>query len=75
VPGPKAILSYLPRRADLADQSVRLPRSTRTIWKVLCRNDRILQALCTTTGVAFAVGRLGSAVQLHHDARGNRALP
>ena len=33
------------------------------------------QALCTTTGVAFAAGRLGSAMQLHHDTRGNRALP
>jgi hypothetical protein len=42
VPGPQAILSYLPRRAELADLSVRLPRSTRTIWKVLHRHDRIL---------------------------------
>jgi hypothetical protein len=44
VPGPKAILYYLPRRAEFVDQNIRLPRSTRTIWKVLRRNDRILQA-------------------------------
>jgi transposase InsO family protein len=44
VPGPKAILYYLPRRAEFVDQNVRLPRSTRTIWKVLRRHDRILQA-------------------------------
>jgi hypothetical protein len=44
VPGPKAILSYLPRRAEFVEQNVRLPRSTRTIWKVLRRHDRLLQA-------------------------------
>jgi transposase InsO family protein len=44
VPGPQAILYYLPRHADLADLNGRLPRSTRTIWKVLRRHDRILQA-------------------------------
>ncbi|HEU5378516.1 MAG TPA: hypothetical protein VFV38_24100 [Ktedonobacteraceae bacterium] len=33
------------------------------------------QALSPTTSVADAAGRLGSAMQLHHDARGNRALP
>jgi hypothetical protein len=43
VPGPKAILSYLPRRAELIQAGLSLPRSTRTIWKVLRRNDRLPQ--------------------------------
>jgi hypothetical protein len=43
VPGPKAILSYLPRRAELVQAGLSLPRSTRTIWKVLRRNDRLPQ--------------------------------
>jgi Integrase core domain len=38
-PGPKAILYYLPRTAGLDGE--RLPRSTRTIWKILCAADRI----------------------------------
>jgi hypothetical protein len=44
VPGPQAILSSLPRHAEFAHQNVHLPRSTRTIWQVLCRHDRILHA-------------------------------
>jgi transposase InsO family protein len=43
VPGPKAILYYLPRHAELVQAGLSLPRSTRTIWKVLRRNDRIPQ--------------------------------
>jgi hypothetical protein len=38
-PGPKAILYYLPRTPGLDGE--RLPRSTRTIWKILCAADRI----------------------------------
>ncbi len=34
-PGPKAILYYLPRDAHLQERGVRLPRSTRTVWKLL----------------------------------------
>lgn len=36
-PGPKAILYYLPRDEQLHDHGCRLPRSTRTIWKLLAR--------------------------------------
>ncbi|HEY7094719.1 MAG TPA: integrase core domain-containing protein [Ktedonobacterales bacterium] len=39
VPGPKAILYYLPRTDGLEGE--RLPRSTRTIWKILRAADRI----------------------------------
>src|SRR6266487_7091132 len=42
-PGPKAILYYLPRDPQLQQCPESLPRSTRTIWKVLRRNDRIAQ--------------------------------
>ncbi len=42
-PGPKAILYYLPRDPELQQCLENLPRSTRTIWKVLRRNDRIVQ--------------------------------
>ena len=38
-PGPKAILYYLARTASLEGEQ--LPRSTRTIWKILCTADRI----------------------------------
>lgn len=34
-PGPKAILYYLPRDADLRERGYRLPQSTSTIWKLL----------------------------------------
>jgi hypothetical protein len=33
-PGPKAILYYLPRDADLRERGYRLPQSTSTIWKM-----------------------------------------
>ena len=39
VPGPRAILYYLPRCEELEGE--RLPRSTRTIWKILCAAGRI----------------------------------
>jgi transposase InsO family protein len=42
-PGPRAILYYLPRDPSLRDRTETLPRSTRTIWKILRRNDRIAQ--------------------------------
>ncbi len=42
VPGPKAILSSLPRDPALQARTAPLPRSTRTIWKILKRNDRIV---------------------------------
>jgi hypothetical protein len=38
-PGPKAILYYLPRTPSLEGE--RLPRSTRTVWKILRAADRI----------------------------------
>jgi Integrase core domain len=41
VPGPKALLYYLPRHAEGLPQGEHLPRSTRTIWKILRTNDRI----------------------------------
>src|SRR5262245_17351396 len=34
-PGPKTILYYLPRDEHLREQGCRLPRSTRTVWKLL----------------------------------------
>jgi hypothetical protein len=40
IPGPKAIQYYLARTPDLADE--RLPRSARTIWRVLTDAGRIL---------------------------------
>ena len=43
VPGPRAILYYLPRDPQLCQRTETLPRSTRTIWKVLRRNGRINQ--------------------------------
>jgi hypothetical protein len=36
-PGPKAILYYLPRDAEVRERGCRLPRSTSTIWKFLTR--------------------------------------
>jgi hypothetical protein len=42
-PGPVTILYYLQRDAMLAELGYRLPRSTRTIWKILDRNHRILR--------------------------------
>src|SRR5712692_1595209 len=44
VPGPKALLYYLPRDAELQAAQVSLPRSTRTIWKILHRYGCILPA-------------------------------
>ncbi len=43
VPGPKALLYYLPRHAEGLPQGAHLPRSTRTIWQILRNNDRILE--------------------------------
>jgi len=37
VPGPKALLYYLPRDAELQAHGCRLPRSTSTLWKLLTR--------------------------------------
>ena len=44
VPGPKAILYDLPRDPALQSRSTPLPQSTRTIWKILRRNNRIVHA-------------------------------
>ena len=41
VPGPKAILYYLPQDVTLAERGARLPRSTRTVWRILRRHGRI----------------------------------
>jgi hypothetical protein len=35
VPGPRALLSYLPRDPEMQAAPVLLPRSSRTIWKIL----------------------------------------
>ncbi|GAC1358328.1 MAG: hypothetical protein NVSMB38_41320 [Ktedonobacteraceae bacterium] len=40
-PGPKAILYYLPRHVSSWDSERRLPTSTRTIYRILKRNQRI----------------------------------
>ncbi len=42
LPGPKAILYYLPRDEELAAAGLRLPKSTRTIWRLLRQHGRIL---------------------------------
>jgi transposase InsO family protein len=42
-PGPLTILYYLNRDESLVQAGVRLPRSTRTIWKILDRSQRILR--------------------------------
>ena len=42
VPGPKALLYYLPRHAEGLPQGAHLPRSTKTIWKILKSNGRIV---------------------------------
>jgi hypothetical protein len=41
VPGPRAILYYLPRHSEGLAPWVHLPRSTRTIWKILRQHQRI----------------------------------
>lgn len=41
IPGPRAILYYLHRDADLVARGERLPRSTRTVWQILDRHGRI----------------------------------
>jgi hypothetical protein len=40
-PGPKAILYYLEQEASTTLQGQRLPRSTRTIWRILHQYQRI----------------------------------
>jgi len=42
-PGPRTILYYLHRDESLKEQGHRLPRSTRTIWQILDRHQRILR--------------------------------
>jgi transposase InsO family protein len=41
-PGPRALLYYLPRDPVLQAAGVRLPRSSRTVWKLLRKNGCIL---------------------------------
>ena len=45
IPGPKAILYYLGRDEALKEQGVRLPKSTRTIHRLLRENGRIASRL------------------------------
>lgn len=40
-PGPKTILYYLPRQVTLWESGMRLPTSTRTIYRILQRHDRL----------------------------------
>jgi transposase len=42
-PGPKALLYYLPRDADLLASGERLPRSSRTVYRILHQAGRIAQ--------------------------------
>jgi transposase InsO family protein len=42
-PGPKAILYYLPRHLDLFSSALPLPRSSRTIYRILKENQRIVE--------------------------------
>lgn len=44
-PGPRALLYYLPRDVDLQQQGYRLPRSTKTVWKLLKRLGLIAEKL------------------------------
>ena len=44
-PGPKALLYYLPRDVELAATGQRLPRSSRTIYRLLREAGRIRQRL------------------------------
>jgi hypothetical protein len=44
-PGPKALLYYLPRDAELAASGERLPRSSRTIYRLLQQAGRIRRPL------------------------------
>jgi len=43
VPGPRALLYYLPRDEELQALHVPLPRSTRTVWKILHKHGCILE--------------------------------
>ena len=43
VPGPRAILYYLAQDAELAAGGMRLPRSARTVWRILSEHGRIAQ--------------------------------
>jgi transposase InsO family protein len=42
IPGPKAILYYVQQEATTTLQGERLPRSTRTIWRILRQHQRIV---------------------------------
>jgi transposase InsO family protein len=44
IPGPKAILYYLEQEATTTLLGERLPRSTRTVWRVLRQHQRIVSA-------------------------------
>jgi transposase InsO family protein len=44
-PGPRALLYYLPRDPELQAAQVRLPQSTRTIWKILRQHGCIVPKL------------------------------
>src|SRR6266568_8075488 len=48
-PGPKAILYYLSRDEALKEKELRLPKSTRTIHRILHENGRIASRLPTLT--------------------------
>jgi hypothetical protein len=43
VPGPRTILYYLEQDPELAARGERLPRSTRTVWRILARHGRIVR--------------------------------
>ena len=43
IPGPLTILYYLTRDQNLHEAGIALPRSTRTVWKILKQYHRILR--------------------------------
>jgi transposase InsO family protein len=48
-PGPKAILYYLNRDETMKERKLRLPKSTRTVYRLLRENGRIASRLPTVT--------------------------
>ena len=57
VPGPRAILYYLHRDSQFGEQAVELPRSTRTVWRILDRNGRIVRNRGRTMNQSSALRR------------------
>jgi hypothetical protein len=67
IPGPLAILYYLNQDSLLKEAGYKLPRSTRTIWKVLTKYHRIYTAPAVGAGVTPSKG-LPSRKNVHNQA-------